>query len=313
MKSLDKTAAYAPRIVVVGGINMNLITSSDVIPQPGQTVTGNSIYTTPGGKGANQAVGAARMGAKVSIIGRVGDDQYGVELIENLRSEGIDIDSVYKDSHAQSGVAIILLDKHGQNYIVQVRGANLLMGVTEVDAAEEKLINSDVLMIQNELPLSVTKNVASKAKQLGVKVIFDPAPADNNLKEIIEYVDVITPNQNEAEFLTGIKINSETSARKASIVLLGTGVSTVVIKMGELGAYFATATESGFISAIPSKVVDSVAAGDAFGASFAVSVAENLSLYQSVMKGCIAGSLAVTKQGAQVSMPDRIIVDSLVS
>lgn len=313
MKSLSKITNAPPRVLVLGGININLITSSDVIPEPGQTVTGNSLYITPGGKGANQAVGAARMGAKVSIIGRVGDDQYGEELIQNLITEGIDVQSVYKHPDSQSGIAIILLDKHGQNYIVQVRGANLLAGKAEIDAAQERLTNADALMIQNELPVSVTKKVASIAKELGVPVMFDPAPSDHNLKEIIEHVDIIMPNQNEGEFLTGVKIDDEISARKASSILLATGVSTVVIKMGGLGAYFASANDSGFVPSIPSKVVDSVGAGDAFGASFTVSVAEQLPLREAVLKGCAAGSIAVSKPGAQTSMPNRNQVDSLIS
>ena len=292
---------------------MNLITSSDVIPEPGQTVTGNSIHVTPGGKGANQAVGAARMGAKVSMIGRVGEDDYGAQLIKNLTSEGIDVRSIYKDSDAQSGIAIILLDKQGQNYIVQVRGANLLTDDHEVQAAQERLSGVDALMIQNELPVAVTKRVACSAKELGVPVIFDPAPSDRHLKEIIEYVDIIMPNQNEAEFLTEIEINDEDSASKAASVLLETGVSIVVIKMGELGAYYATGNDSGFVSSIPAKVVDSVAAGDAFGASFTVSIAEKLSLRQAVLKGCAAGSIAVSQNGAQLSMPRRNQVESLIS
>ena len=313
MKSTNKTLVKLPKILVLGGINMNLITSSDVIPEPGQTVTGNSIHITPGGKGANQAVAAARMGAEVSMIGRVGEDEYGVQLIKNLTSEGIDVRYVYKDSAAQSGIAIILLDKQGQNYIVQVRGANLLTGNNEIQAAQECISGVDALMIQNELPVAVTKSVAYSAKELGVPVIFDPAPTDWHLKEIIEYVDIIMPNQNEAEFLTEVEINDETSAAKAASVLLETGVLTVVIKMGELGAYYATSNDSGFVPSIPAKVVDSVAAGDAFGASFTVSIAEKLSLREAVLKGCAAGSIAVSQKGAQVSMPRRNQVDLLIS
>jgi ribokinase len=300
------------KILVLGGINMNLIASSDVIPEPGQTVSGNDFYITPGGKGANQAVGAARMGAHVSIIGRVGSDQYGVQLIDNLVSEGINIQSVVKDPTTQSGVAIILLDKNKQNYIVQVRGANLLAGELEIQHAAEDLIKADVLMIQNELPVNVTKNVACKAKELDVKVIFDPAPSDNNLIHIMNYVDVLMPNQNETKFLTGIKVTDPASAKQASNDLLKLGVSDVVIKMGELGAYYANAQESGFVPSIPTKMVDSVAAGDAFGAAFAVSLAEGLNIREAVIRGCAAGSISVSTRGAQASMPHRNDVDSLI-
>jgi ribokinase len=171
----------------------------------------------------------------------------------------------------------------------------------------------DALMIQNELPVAVTKKVACLAKEMEVPVIFDPAPSDGQLKQIIDYIDIIMPNQNEATFLTGIQINDEISAAKAASVLLEIGVSTVVIKMGDLGAYYATDNESGFVSSIPAKVVDSVAAGDAFGASFTVSIAEKLPLREAVVKGCAAGSIAVSQKGAQVSMPHRKQVESLIS
>ena len=313
METVDEILEYSPLILVVGGININLITSTDLIPEPGQTVTGNNLNITPGGKGANQAVGASRMGARVSLIGRIGDDQYGEQLLANLLAEGIDVRCVYKDSDAKSGIAIILLDKNGQNYIIQVRGANMLADTCEIKAAQECLPDVDALMIQNELPLKVTINVAKDANVLGIPVIFDPAPSDNNIKEIIPFADVIMPNQNEAEFLTGIKVVDEVSARKASAILLKLGVSTVVIKMGELGAYYESAGESGFVSSVPTDVVDSVAAGDAFGAAFTVSIAEKLSLREAVKKGCAAGSIAVSKSGAQISMPARSQVDSLIS
>ena len=313
METVDELLEYSPLILVVGGININLITSTDLIPEPGQTVTGNNLNITPGGKGANQAVGASRMGARVSLIGRIGDDQYGEQLLANLLAEGIYVRCVYKDSDAKSGIAIILLDKNGQNYIIQVRGANMLADTCEIKAAQECLPDVDALMIQNELPLKVTINVAKDANVLGIPVIFDPAPSDNNIKEIIPFADGIMPNQNEAEFLTGIKVVDQVSARKASAILLKSGVSTVVIKMGELGAYYESAGESGFVSSVPTDVVDSVAAGDAFGAAFTVSIAEKLSLREAVKKGCAAGSIAVSKSGAQISMHARSQVDSLIS
>ncbi len=300
-------------ILVLGGINIDLIASSDRIPLPGETVTGDLFYTTPGGKGANQAVAAARMGAKVQMVGRVGADAFGPGLIEDLRTEGIDVSAVAEQAGAASGVAVILLDGERQNYIVQVRGANLMAGETEAAGAASALGAADALMLQLELPFEVSLRTAEAARRAGVPVIWDPAPPSPDMERAIGSVDVITPNQSEAQFLTGIEVTGPESAGAAARDLLERGVPTVVIKMAELGAYYATAEESGLVPALKVGVVDSVAAGDAFGGALAVSIAEGRSLRRSVERGCAAGALAVTRPGAQAAMPSRREVERLAS
>lgn len=299
--------------MVLGGINMDLIAATERIPDPGETVTGDLFYTTPGGKGANQAVGAARMGALVRMVGRVGADTFGPELVEDMRREGIDVSAVAEDPDAASGIAMILLDGERQNYIVQVRGANLRCDEVQIQAAEAALGSADALMLQLELPFSVTYSIAKAARATGVTVFWDPAPPHPDMATALDAVDVITPNQNEAEFLTGIPVTDPESARAACAVLLGKGVPTVVIKMGEMGAYYATAEESGYVIGFEVEPVDSVAAGDAFGGALAVALSEGRPLREAVERGCAAGALAVTKPGAQAAMPARDEVEALLA
>ena len=300
-------------ILVLGGINIDLIATADRIPLPGETVTGDLFYTTPGGKGANQAVASARMGARVQMVGKVGRDSFGPGLIEDLRTEGIDVSAVAEQADAASGVAVILLDGERQNYIVQVRGANLMAGEPEVAAVAGALRSADALMLQLELPFDVSLSAARAARREGVQVLWDPAPPSPDIDRAIGSVDVITPNQNEAQFLTGIEVTGPESAEAAARILLDRGVPAVVIKMAEMGAYYATGAESGLVSAPQVEVVDSVAAGDAFGGALAVSLAEGRTMHQSVQRGCAAGALAVTRPGAQAAMPRREEVERLAS
>jgi ribokinase len=300
-------------VVVLGGINMDLIALTQHMPRPGETVTGDLFYTTPGGKGGNQAVAAARMGAHVHMIGRVGTDTFGPALIDDMRRDGIDVSGIASDPEAASGIAMIMLDGQRQNYITQVRGANLRCDDTQVDAARAALQGADALMLQLELPFDVTLQVARSARAAGVTVLWDPAPPHPDMERALGAVDVITPNQNEAEFLTGVAVVDAGSAARAAQALLDKGIPTVVIKMGEMGAFYATSEESGFVPGFEIEPVDSVAAGDAFGGALAVSMAEGLALPEAVKRGCAAGALACTKQGAQAAMPMRDEVEALLA
>ena len=302
-----------PEIVVLGGINMDLIALTQHMPRPGETVTGDLFYTTPGGKGGNQAVAAARMGALVRMVSRVGTDTFGPALVEDMRREGIDVSAIAADSEAASGIAMIMLDGDRQNYITQVRGANLRCDAEQVDAAKAALKTADALMLQLELPFDVTYEVALAAREAGVPVFWDPAPPHPDMERALDAVDIITPNQTEAEFLTGIEVTSPESAAAAANALLGKGIPTVVIKMGDLGAYYATNDESGFVAGFAIEPVDSVAAGDGFGGALAVSLAEGRPLPEAVRRGCAAGALAVTKEGAQAAMPTRAEVEALLA
>ena len=310
---MNQIAKDRPTLVVLGGINMDLIALTQHMPGPGETVTGDLFYTTPGGKGGNQAVAAARMGAHVHMVGRVGTDTFGPELIDDLRGDGIEVSGIASDPEAASGIAMIMLDGERQNYITQVRGANLNADDAQVDAAKGALQRADALMLQLELPFDVTLKVALAARQLGVTVFWDPAPPHPDMERALDAVDVITPNQNEAQFLTGVEVVDSGSAEQAARALLGKGIPTVVIKMGEMGAFYATNEESGLVPGFDIEPVDSVAAGDAFGGALAVSMAEGLALREAVRRGCAAGALACTRQGAQAAMPSRVEVEALLA
>ena len=302
-----------PVIVVFGGINMDLVGATQRMPMPGETVFGDSFHTAPGGKGANQAVAAARLGADVRMVGRVGADDFGPHLIDGLRRESIDVSGVAVDSNNHSGIAMILLDGDRQNYIVATYGANLACDQTQVDAVDEALEDADALLLQMEVPLEAALSAAKLAKGRGVPVVWDPAPALPMGRDAYAVCDVLTPNQVEAEFLTGIPVVDTDSARCACEFLLADGVSAAVVKLGEGGAYYATADEHGFVPPFAVDVADTVAAGDAFAAALAVGISEGRTLRDAVLYGNGAGSLAVTKSGAQEAMPTRREVDELLN
>ena len=300
-----------PVIVVLGGINMDLVGTTEKMPAPGETVFGQSFHTAPGGKGANQAVAAARLGAEVRMVGRVGDDEFGPVLIDGLRREGIDVSGVATDPDNSSGIAMILLDGRKENYIVAIYGANLACDHEQIKAVESALDGADVLLMQLETPLAVATEAARIAGGRGVQVVWDPAPALEMGRDAYALCDVLTPNQLEAEYLTGIAVTDLDSARDAARKLVGEGVSVCVLTMAEAGAYYAAMENDGFIPANEVETTDTVAAGDAFAAALGVALAEGRSLSDAVKYASAAGALAVTKRGAQEAMPHRQEVDAL--
>lgn len=301
-----------PTIVVLGGINMDLIAVAPKLPMGGETVVGERFYTAPGGKGANQAVAAAMLGARVRMVGRVGKDAFGPVLLAGLRGHGIDVRGVAEDAQNSSGIAMILLDAQRQNHIVAIYGANMACDKMQRDAALEALEGADALMLQLEIPFEVSLAAARHARSRGIRVIWDPAPAQDTPEDIYTAVDVLTPNQTEAAYLTGIEVTDITSARRAAQALLDMGVPAAIVKMGDMGALYATRSESGLVPAYKVRVVDTVAAGDAFGAALTVALCEGKSLPDSVRYGAAAGALAVTRPGAQEAMPPRQEVDALI-
>ena len=302
-----------PVIVVLGGINMDLVSTTDEMPAPGETVFGEEFHTAPGGKGANQAVAAARLGAEVRMVGRVGDDEFGPVLLDGLRKEGIDTSHVAMDPENSSGIAIILLDGRRQNYIVAVYGANLACDSQQVASVNEALYGADTLLLQLETPLEVAIESARLAHNRGLRVVWDPAPAIDMGRAAYELCDVLTPNQVEAEHLTGIEVADQASAMAACDGLLSAGVRTAVVKLGEAGVCYASTDSRGHVSAFPVDVADTVAAGDAFAAGLAVALSEGRELPGAITFGSAAGALAVTRSGAQEAMPFRPDVDRLFS
>ena len=305
------SATRTPVIVVLGGINMDLVGTTENMPAPGETVFGQSFHTAPGGKGANQAVAAARLGAEVRMVGRVGRDEFGPALLDGMRREGIDASGVATDPGNPSGIAMILLDGRKENYIVAIYGANLACDDEQIKAAEAALDGADVLLMQLEMPLEVATEAARMAKGRGVRVVWDPAPALEMGRDAYALCDLLTPNQVEAEFLSGISVADLDSARDAAGKLVGEGVSACVVTMAESGAYFATMDDDGFVPAYDVETTDTVAAGDAFTAALGVALAEGRSLNEAVKYASAAGALAVTKRGAQEAMPYRREVDAL--
>ena len=292
---------------------MDVVGVTQAIPNPGQTVEGDNFFFCPGGKGANQAVAAARLGARVKLVGRVGSDLFGPILTEGLEKEGIDTSRIEVDPWHNSGIAIILLDSKKENRIVVIPGANIHTSNSKLQSAESDIKDSDYLMLQCEIDPNASLASANAARQSGVKVVLDPAPAMNITKELIASSDVLTPNQTEAKSITGIDVVDVQSARDACHALLKFGIDAVVITIGSMGAYYASSGgDQGHIQAHQVEVVDTVAAGDAFNGSLTVSLARGASLRDAVRRAVAAGSLTVTKTGAQESMPYLKDVDELI-
>jgi ribokinase len=292
-------------IVVFGSLNMDLVTRTPRLPQPGETLTGREFTTVPGGKGANQAVAAARLGVPVAMVGRVGGDRFGVSLRESLQAAGVNCEGVQVDESTSSGVAAIAIDDAGENHIIVVPGANGNVDVSDV----ARLPIAQVLMLQLEIPLAAVVAAAQGSEAI---VILDPAPAKDLPAELYASVDILTPNQKEAELLTGIAVTDGDSANAAAQVLRQRGVETVIVKMGGLGAWCATEVDAFFVPAFAVEAIDTVAAGDAFNGGLAAALAEGLGLREACRWAAAAAAIAVTRRGAQAAMPGRSEVLALL-
>ncbi|MBE7471986.1 MAG: ribokinase [Anaerolineae bacterium] len=293
-------------VVVFGSINMDLVVRTPRLPAPAETITGHEFFTAPGGKGANQAVAAARLGAPTRMVGRVGGDAFGQELRQNLTATGADVSAVFTDSTISSGVAVIAVDDQAQNTIIIVPGANGNVGDDDLGRLESGLIGAKVLLLQLEVPLPAVVAAARLAHQHGLTVVLDPAPAQELPAELFMLVDIITPNEVEAGQLVGVAVKTPADAARAARMLLNLGVKTVIIKMGALGVLYAeTEREPTFVPAFEVQAVDTVAAGDAFNGGLATALVEGHDLPEAVRWGAAAGALSATKMGAQPSMPGR--------
>jgi len=296
------------RICVFGGINIDFFATTGRIPNPGQTVVGDSFLETGGGKGANQAYATARLGAQTHMIGAVGADSFGERLIADLGGVGVDTSGIVSIPDMHTGVALILLDADKQNYIVQIPGANHSAGLGDISHSLDVLRHSDVLMLQREVSQDVSLQLAQEARKSDVKVIWDPAPApqsrDKTLLELMKLADVVTPNETEAEALTGIEVTDFSSAEQAAKEISALGPKTVIITMGGQGGLVLTNDDDMFtFEPLDVETVDTVAAGDAFAAGLSVAIGEGQSIRESVEFGRVSGGLAVTAEGAMISMP----------
>ena len=299
-------------VVVLGGINMDLVTTSIRFPQPGETIVGSRFLTYPGGKGANQAVAAARMGAATAMVGRVGDDVFGPQLLQTLSASGVNVDGVAVAQDTTSGIAVINIDESAQNQIIQILGANDTCGGAEATQVRQALAHATILLLQLEVSVDLSLQAAKEAFEQGKTVILDPGPVRPIPQEFFPFCTVITPNETEAQALVGFPVVDRTSAAQAAEQLLAKGVGVAVVKLGAQGVYFATANGGDFVTPFQVDAIDSVAAGDAFNGALAVSLAGGATLEQSVRMAAAAGALAVTKSGAQDSMPYRKEVEELL-
>jgi ribokinase len=300
------------RIAVVGSLNMDLVVRSPRIPLPGETIIGGEFHTAPGGKGANQAVAAARLGGRVSMVGRVGSDAFAQSLLDGLAADGVDHVFVRQDPDAATGVAFIVVDDAGENSIVVASGANMRLSPADVDAAEAVIADADVLLVQLEVPLAVVARAAEVAHAHGATVVLNPAPACPLPQGLLSLIDVLIPNESETALLTHLPVGDRPESEAAAMRLRELGVDTVVLTLGERGALLVGEEQREFIPAFEVTPVDTTAAGDAFVGGFAVALAEGRSLADAVRWGNAAGALATTKLGAQPSLPTRQAVEALM-
>lgn len=301
-------------VLVFGSINMDLVVQTPHLPALGETLTGHSFATIPGGKGANQAVAVARLGVPTKLIGRIGGDAFGQDLLKDLQTSGVGCEQLLIDQDTHSGVAVIAVDKAGENHIIVVPGANGRVDETDVDRFKPLLQQASVLMLQLEIPLSAVVAAAKAAKAAGVTVILDPAPARSDLPdELYAYVDIITPNQVEASQILGFPVPDLETAAQAATLLHQRGINIVIIKLGKRGAFCKTAETEFKIPSFPVQAVDTVAAGDAFNGGLAAGLATGLSIQQAAMQAAAVAALSVTRHGAQPSLPTRIELDTFLA
>jgi ribokinase len=296
-------------IVVIGSSNTDLIIRVPRIPRAGETLLGGEFMSAAGGKGANQAVGAARSGGKVALIARVGRDAFGDRALTGLRRDGIDVSRVFRDGRAASGVALIFVAKDGENSIAVAGGANAKLSLADVKKAAGVIRSAALLVAQLETPLATVSAAALVAVKAGVPVILNPAPARPLPNRLLNLISILTPNETEAELLTGIKVTDEAAAAAACAKLRSRGVRTVILTLGARGAYLADVSGQLLVPGFKVKAVDSTAAGDIFNGALSVALAERKTLSEAVRFANAAAALSVTKRGAQQSAPTRTEIE----
>jgi ribokinase len=296
------------KIVVVGSLNMDLVAVAPRIPVAGETIIGSNFFTVPGGKGANQGYAAAKLGGQTSMLGRVGDDDFGRAMLTNLANVGCDVTAV-RDVAGPSGVALIFVAESGANSIVVAPGANHKLLPSDVASDANLFDGCRVVLLQLESPLETVAAAAAYAKKLGARVILDPAPAPNGAlpQELMASVDILTPNETEAAILAGLSPGPLTVDQAGGIArtLQSKGASTVIIKLGEQGCLLAEGTQQHLVPAPQVKALDTTAAGDVFNAALAVALSEGKDLVAACQFAVRAGAISVTRMGAQSSAPSR--------
>jgi ribokinase len=300
-------------IVVIGSSNTDMIIKIPRIPKPGETILGGKFNTAAGGKGANQAMAAARAGGDVTFVARVGDDIFGQQAIKGFKKDYINVDHVLTDNHEPSGVALIFVDEKGENSIAVASGANAQLSVKDVENAQSAILSAGILLMQLETPIETIRKSASIAQNSGAKIILNPAPAQLLDNELLSMLDILTPNETEAELLSGIKVTDIESAKRAGKILLEKGLDKVIITLGNKGALLVTENETELISGFKVDAIDTTAAGDTFNGTLAVGLAEGKELKDAIKMANAAAALSVTKLGAQPSAPSRNDIEKMLT
>lgn len=302
-----------PQVLVIGSSNTDLIIKVARIPKPGETVLGGEFARAAGGKGANQAVAAARAGGKVTFIARVGRDANGEQALAGFAAEGIDVKRIIRDAKFPSGVALILVDQDGENSIAVASGANDRLNPADVRRAKWAFRRARILLLQLETPLPTVAAAIELAAASGVRVVLNPAPARPLPAQLLRRVYLLTPNQSEAELLTGVTVDGEVAAAKAAGRLLARGVQNVIITMGLHGAFVAGKDLRQMIPGFKVKAVDATGAGDVFNGTLAVALAQGQSLLEAAKFACASAAISVTRFGAQPSAPRRKEIQAMLA
>jgi ribokinase len=303
----------APRIAVIGSVNIDMVVKASRLPAPGETIVGGQFLMAGGGKGANQAVAAARLGARVTLLAKVGRDVFGDEAIENFHREGIATDHILRDPQNATGVALILVDEKGENLISVASGANYTITPEDIDNAADCIHSSDLLILQLEIPIESVQRAAQIAAEANVPVILNPAPAMPLSNDLLQLVTYLTPNESEAQRLSGVEVRDEASAQQAAERLMFVGARHVIITLGAKGAQWTSAAGTMLIPSVAITAVDTTAAGDAFNGGLAWAIGSGMPLEQAIRHACLAGAISATRLGAQPSLPTKDELDRFIN
>jgi ribokinase len=299
-------------IVVVGGANYDYLVRGRTLPNPGDTVDAEEFTEAPGGKGANQAVAASRLGASTTLIARVGMDERGQKIVNRLISEGVNTEHISYDAQVGTGIALIMVDALGQKQIMADHSANRWLSTIDIQVARDAISNAKVLVAQLEVPIEATAEAMRIAREAGVRVVLDPAPPQPLPDDVLAMVDMLRANSGEAELISGVKITNRKSAEKAAAALMKRGVGAVMLEVPGAGNLCVWAEGSELLGKLQVDSVDATGAGDALTAGLAVALAENRSWPDAVRFATAAAALATTVVGAQAGLPKRAAVDELM-
>ena len=302
-----------PSILVIGSVNMDMVVRAATLPSPGQTVFGSDFHAFPGGKGANQAVGVARLGGRCRFVGRVGDDDFGRSLKKSIAAEGVNVDHLMLTEGTSTGTAIVVVDSQGENSIIVSSGANFALTPDDIFGCEELFEKSAVVLLQLEIPLPTVRAAIDLAHRHNTRIILDPTPVPKKFSREMYLVDIISPNAGEAEELTGKKLAEDRVAKQVAMEFIEQGSKSVVVKLGPRGS-LVVMSDGHFYHVPPFKVnvVDSTAAGDAFTAGLGVAYTRGLSLREAAVFANAAGALTCTQFGAQPALPTALDVQMLM-